>query len=332
MSTSSSGPSTPDVPNSPSNLPEQPQQPELQRFSEPPDVQEHEELDEPASFSTCPLPPTFTIVLNYRKGTPRTSCRQLKNLPPTAPWTFDRHRDTYRVLLARVEGYVHGLQGFTFPVDGRPYLQPTNNTYQKNYVELTEENYSHEMEATWRKEARRLNSITGAGVTLHLYIYLQAVAEAPAATSNTIRRVTAARAQAVRPIRDQAVEQNIIPAIGPVTRDHFENYVASLVPAPPLEEIAIPDTNTYRQTMYLDEERQRYDERQQARTEEERAPTRTILIEINGVEVPIKVNLQSLLSALNLPRFNLNGMHTFQARPLRRPQGDIEDVDHMDDT
>ncbi|KAF9947800.1 hypothetical protein BGZ70_002502, partial [Mortierella alpina] len=190
MSTSSSASSTPDVPNSPLNQPEQPQQPELQRLSEPPNFQEQEEPDEPASFSTCPLPPTYTIVLNYRKGTPRTSCRQLKNLPPTTPWTFDRHRDTYKVLLARVEGYVQGLQGFTFPNDRRPYLQPSNNTYQKNYVELTEENYGTEMEATWRKEARRLNSITGAGVTLHLYIYLEAVAEAAAATSN-VRRVTA---------------------------------------------------------------------------------------------------------------------------------------------
>lgn len=235
------------------------------------------------------------------------------------------------MLLARVEGYVQGLQGFTFPVDGRPYLQPSNNTYQKNYVELSEENYEHEMEATWRREARRLNSITGIGVTLHLYIYLQGVADATVATNNTIRRATAARIQAVGPVVDEAMEQNIIPAIGPITRHHFERHVASLVPVPPAAEIAIPDTNTYQQTRHLDQEGQQYDERQQARAEEQQATMRTILIEISGVEVPIKVNLESLRRALNLPLYSLNGMHNFHTRPLRRPQGDMEDVDHMDD-
>ena len=321
MSASSSAPLTPDLLNSSSNPPGEPEQPQSPGLLEPPGLEQQQTLDEPASFSTCPLPAMFTIVLNYRKGIPRTSCRQLKNLPPTAPWAFDRQRDTYRGLLARIKGYAQGLQEFTFPVNGRLYLQPSNNAYQKNYVELSEENYQREMEATWRREARRLNSIAGVGVALRLYIYLQGVNDAAVAKHNTIRRASAVPTQAVGPRVDEAIGQNVIPAIGPVTRHQRGLQAASLVPMRPAAEPAIPDTNTYQQTRYVDQERQRNDERQQARPKERHA---TILIEINGVEVPIKVNLQSLRRALDLPRLDLHGMHHFQTRPLRRPPGHVD--------
>ena len=125
------------------------------------------------SFNQCPIPPTVQIVLDYRKGTPRGSWRLLKELPPSPPWVFNREQDSFGVLLARIDSYLSRLSHVVLRPDGGPYLQPTHNTYQKNFVELTEENYLREFESTWRKEARRLNNIRGDQIVLHLYLYLR---------------------------------------------------------------------------------------------------------------------------------------------------------------
>ncbi|KAG0293342.1 hypothetical protein BGZ98_002216 [Dissophora globulifera] len=109
--------------------------------------------------------------------------------------------------MARIEGYISGLAGVRFPVDGRPYLQPTNNTYQRNFVELTEENFEQELANTWRKEARRLNSVSGDGVKLQLYVYLESLVNTNGAGNAGVRRTTTHRIQAANPIVDQAVEQ-----------------------------------------------------------------------------------------------------------------------------
>ncbi|GJJ76678.1 hypothetical protein EMPS_09037 [Entomortierella parvispora] len=125
------------------------------------------------SFNQCPIPPTVKIVLDYRKGAPRGSWRLLKELPPSLPWVFNREQDSFGVLLARIDSYLSRLPNVVLRPDGGPYLQPTHNTYQKNFVELTEDNYLKEFESTWRKEARRLNNIKGDQIVLHLYLYLR---------------------------------------------------------------------------------------------------------------------------------------------------------------
>ncbi|KAF9977988.1 hypothetical protein BGZ65_007170, partial [Modicella reniformis] len=198
------------------------------------------------------MPLAHTIILHYRKGKPRTICRALKDLPSPAPWNHNRTNDTFRVLMARIEGYIAGLRGVRLPDDGHLYLQPTHNTDQRSYMELTEDNFEDAMAQAWRQEARRL---TNADVQLHMYVYLEGVETNTAPAGAPIRRATAQRILAANPIVDEAMAQNDIPNIGRFTRAHLTRHLASLPAMPTPQEIRIPQTNTFRQTQYLDEQR-----------------------------------------------------------------------------
>ncbi|KAG0054329.1 hypothetical protein BGZ83_011435 [Gryganskiella cystojenkinii] len=125
------------------------------------------------SFNHCEIPPIVNIVLDYRKGAPGGSWRLLKDLPPSAPFALNREKDTFMVLMARIQGFLSKLEGVVKRSDGGPYLQPSHNTYQKNFVLLNEHNMLTEFESTWRKEARRLTNPSGDQVFLHLYLYLR---------------------------------------------------------------------------------------------------------------------------------------------------------------
>ncbi|KAG0329983.1 hypothetical protein BGZ99_009427 [Dissophora globulifera] len=267
-------------PKNDSTSPERPQQVDIQT---------------PVSFSTCPLPSTFSLVLNYRKGRPTSSRRALKDLPASAPWVFERDADTYRVLIARIEGYISRLQGVRLPRNWRPYLKPTNNTYQRNFVELTNDNFAKELERTWRKEARRTNNLNGDGIELQLYVYLEDVVNAKAAAGNNGVCQTA-----TQPIQSQAVEQSIIPDIGPSTQMHLMRHIANPSTVPARKVGSILKTNTDRQAHDPDERKREFKDKQRAMADLQ-AEYRMIEININGIDLPISVKLSSLQKALNLP-------------------------------
>lgn len=52
-------------------------------------------------------------------------------------------------------------------------------------------------------------------------------------------------------------------------------------------------------------------------------------VRITGV---LHLNISDLHKALNLPHFDLNGMHTFDFSEVNNPAEDIEDVDHEPDS
>ena len=88
-------------------------------------------------------------------------------------------------------------------------------------------------------------------------------------------------------------------------------------------------TNTFRQCIYLDGERRTLDRR----AGEQQAASETYISVhslINGVRVPLLLDIEELRKGLGLPNFNLLGLGQMDTDEPSGPTVDMEDIDHLD--
>ncbi|KAF9118128.1 hypothetical protein BG015_006735, partial [Linnemannia schmuckeri] len=99
--------------------------------------------------------------------------------------------------------------------------------------------------------------------------------------------------------------------------------LAKRVQQTPLDQLAVPQTATFRQLPHLDDERAALDQRNATQNEERHD-------NCISIQATLRINISGLRHALGLPDINLNGLVNFDAGILARPEGDLRDVDHED--
>ncbi|CAO3567095.1 unnamed protein product [Mortierella alpina] len=98
-----------------------------------------------------------------------------------------------------------------------------------------------------------------------------------------------------------AAEQHIIPPLGPVSTEMFARHLAMLPTMPSAESLELPTTLTFRQAMQLDEQARGLKRRMDAEEAAGSDEFRTVRIKIQGVVMPVQIELRSLREALGLP-------------------------------
>lgn len=183
----------------------------------------------------------------------------------------------------------------------------------------------------WSGEGRQKKNKdpSGKGIVLRIFAFL-AKKNHPTTTNanDIIRRVTARGLIEADQAVGEAIWQNVIPRVGQFARANLNRHYASRPTVPVAVDIAIPNTNTFRQAEHLDHERQAFDAMSEEQRREYQAETRPI--RYTGV---LHLNISDLRKALNLPHFDLNGMHNFDAtEEVGNPAEDLADVDHESDS
>ncbi|KAI7819611.1 hypothetical protein BC939DRAFT_505615 [Gamsiella multidivaricata] len=183
------------------------------------------------SPSELEIPQIIQIKLHPRKGQPQIRCRSTKDLPDPQGWTHNLDEDSFLVIMERIKRRIADTNGFKWPGGGKPYIQPTHNSAQKNNQELDEGNFKERLVRAWRTEARRLDG-DATQVFVHLYAYLTAtgggVASSTGRRANVIQRATRARLDAAHTLIADAVDQDNLEAIGPITLTHYARHLAKL--------------------------------------------------------------------------------------------------------
>lgn len=168
-------------------------------------------------------------------------------------------------------------------------------------------------------------------IELHLFVFLRRRAAARGATHDNVCRATAGRIIKSQGLVSEAIATGVNPPIGPYTQAHLNRHIASRPVTPPVAEITIPDTNTYRQARYLDRQREEFDAMDEQRRQESQQVFKPIVFRVGQDLLHWEVLTSSLRNAQNLPLFDLNGMHAFSGAEPARPEEEVEDVDHTSD-
>ena len=146
-----------------------------------------------------------------------------------------------------------------------------------------------------------------------------------------LRRATQGRIEeASQQIR--AFEEDNNREIGPIARHHLAIHQAR---QPEGSQFSIPNDNTTRQAIFLDEQRQQL---AAARREEgggeanDDRNRKKIRIEVHGTWVDVFVDVRSLRSALGLPDHDIFDRGIFSEYQHNETTGpDVEDTDHQPD-
>ncbi|KAF9947919.1 hypothetical protein BGZ72_010153 [Mortierella alpina] len=97
-----------------------------------------------------------------------------------------------------------------------------------------------------------------------------------------------------------ATQQHIIPPLGPVSTEMFARHLAMLPTMPSAQSLELPTTLTFRQAMQLDEQARGLKRRMEAEESAGSDEYRTVRVKIQGVVMPIQIELRSLREALGL--------------------------------
>ncbi|KAF9985439.1 hypothetical protein BGZ75_003000 [Mortierella antarctica] len=97
-----------------------------------------------------------------------------------------------------------------------------------------------------------------------------------------------------------ASQQHIIPPLGPVSTEMFARHLAMLPTMASVESLELPTTLTFRQAIQLDEQARALKRRMEAEESAGSDEYRTVRIKVQGVVVPIQIELRSLREALGL--------------------------------
>jgi len=237
--------------------------------------------------------------------------------------------DGYAVLRARVTNIVRRRN---VAEDFVLYFRRTKNAVQSNYQEMTEENFEELLRARWAKITRAdvdkwaedENKTPQQKAVFEFFVYKPRERRRRA---NQIQRATQARiADAMQRLTERDNQNDVYR--GPIERNH----VAVVNARRPDEEqdIVVPNDNTTRQARRLDQMRVQLQAENEQAAAARNAEYKPITIELNGVEVQVRVKVASLREALGLPQHNLihNGIyHGYNHDPVA-PEEDQEDEEH----
>ncbi|KAF4147104.1 hypothetical protein GN958_ATG03733 [Phytophthora infestans] len=252
--------------------------------------------------------------VTFKIGEPLTDCRSVHGSRRAMTFSVE---EGYAVLKEKLRLLVKDDSAVTWPADAGVYIKATVNARQSDYKRLPEdaEAFSQLLRKVW---GRRKSP----SQRLALFMYVNRVKK-----SNPIHRATAVRmAQASRNIAETLRSENR-EAPGPASLEYWATVQARQHDDAPVVQ---PNNETFRQLNYIDARARQHQHEVAAATSAANAETRRIHIMINGVLVPIDLNIQEVRSVLGLPGYDLQP--PFRKRAVRTvavPE-DAVDLDHAD--
>lgn len=197
--------------------------------------------------------------------------------------------------------------------DKNLYLKPSLGAAQKEWMVLTDENWSAMLaivQANYTKRKKKTGPLV-------VELFVLAVK-----ASSGIRRATPGRiADASRAI-DNYLTERPDSRVGELSRTH---WVHTLARQPEGTAVAPPESATFRQMQHLDAVHAA--QAQPARGE---AVTRTLTVSLNGSSpLQLTFDVQELRELLGLPSYNFLADGVFSSyEPPSEPSEDMEDTDH----
>ncbi|GMG15952.1 unnamed protein product [Phytophthora fragariaefolia] len=202
-----------------------------------------------------------------------------------------------------------------WPDDAAIYVKSTVNARQHEYNRLPddEQGFIGFLKAVWTRFRRQ-------GKRIPLFLYVNRVKK-----TNPIHRATASRvAQATKNISELLQSENREPP-GPASVEYWATVQARQPDGAPIVQ---PDNETFRQLNYVDRQAEQHRQELLTATAESNRPTRRIHIHLNGVAVPIDINIQELRDVLGLPGYDLRPPFRARIIPPTAEPHDLADVDH----
>ncbi|KAE8979880.1 hypothetical protein PF002_g14625 [Phytophthora fragariae] len=207
------------------------------------------------------------------------------------------------------------------PADPSIYLRRTKNDTQAKYIELTPENFLPTLQYRWKlltpDDLRHLGNFQ-----FEAFLYVQRAAQPEQFHRATARRIEQARVQRM------AYEVANTVQFGAITSHHLDVVNARRPESAPFE---VPQDNTTTQAMELDRQREALQQQQQD-TEREAPATAVISVRMNGLWMPLEIDILSLRRALRLPDhdiFSRGIYHEFT--PTQPTNASMDDEDHAEE-
>ena len=209
------------------------------------------------------------------------------------------------------------------------YFKKSKGAPQSQYILLTDDNFEQMTKTRWDLISQRdVSSWETDGkcvldaffFEVFVYVHRRTFDSGP----TSLRRATAARVEAsARQIREYEERSNV--TMGPITRQHVEIHHAR---QPEEAEFTMPNDNTTRQAIFLDQRREEAAREGEEGLDEERA-SRKIRIKLSGCWIDVTVDVNSLRRALGLPLHDIFRAGIFNDYVHHETMGpDIEDTDH----
>lgn len=232
--------------------------------------------------------------------------------------------DGFQVLRTKLMGYLE-REPFTGLLldDERIHFRASKGATQSQFCVMTAENFTsllvRRLKRVSSDERMSWNNDILGNLRFEFFLYCK---ERPRAVP-TLHRATAARIRTAT----TAVERYQVDSgtrLGPIA---FNHVVTTHARQPDHTEFTLPDDNTTRQAIALD------DAAAQLAAEvpgEHQAQVATIRLEINGTWNTFRVDITSLRAALGLPAHDIFTQGIFHGFvPVDAPTQDLNDTDHM---
>ncbi|KAL3663846.1 hypothetical protein V7S43_011259 [Phytophthora oleae] len=206
------------------------------------------------------------------------------------------------------------------PEDVDIYLKKARNDSQEKYVKLGHHNFVATLQHLWKLLSPGDLAQLG-DFRFETFLYVQR-----AAPPEQFHRATAHRVENAR-MQRAAYEATNAVTFGPITAHHLDVVHARRPDSTPFE---VPTDNTTAQAMALDQQRE--DIRRADEAAEGQRQTGMVTIKMNGLWIPVEVDIISLRRAIGLPDhdiFTQGIFHQFNPAPATNPG--MQNVDHLDD-
>ncbi|KAF9567285.1 hypothetical protein EC968_003265 [Mortierella alpina] len=268
-----------------SPLPEAPQSPTL--------------IDLPSSTpsSTASAPTEIHLVINFRKGEPKTVSRSTINVPAALEVDYLVGIDSLEVITVRINAKLSGQDKVIWTDPGRPYIRPSHSSKHSSFVEASRNNFEALLLKAWRKEMKRL--MDASMVKVHLFVYLT---DTTAATSaERLHQATFKRKALGKEAIDADDADDADVSYGAKRPRPQDGYRSSTSPQEEASQQAQDAGSTA-------EDHHHSQQQQQAR-EGRRPKFRSVRVKFDGV---LHLDASDLLRAVNLPpNFNLARLFDF---------------------
>ncbi|KAF4133168.1 hypothetical protein GN958_ATG17655 [Phytophthora infestans] len=191
---------------------------------------------------------------------------------------------------------------------------------QAKYIELTSDNFLTTLQYRWKlltiDDLRHIGDFR-----FDAFLYVKRAAQPEQFHRATARRIADARVQRIAYETANAVQ------FGAITSHHLDVVHARRPESTPFE---VPEDNTTAQAMELD--RQREALQQQEANEQAIPDTAIVSIRVNGLWMPLEVDILSLRRALRLTDHDLFSRGIYhEFTPTQPNNGMMNDEDHADD-
>ncbi|GLE04157.1 hypothetical protein PINS_up013068 [Pythium insidiosum] len=233
----------------------------------------------------------------------------------TAP--FDDFKDRVEDQVTRaLRGYGHKVDR----VDKSIYLRPSLTSPQRDFVQVTAQNFAERVVVAQSSHSRRKKA--NGPFICEFFVF---VAKSEAAYGSGIRRATASRISEAAAAVDKYLQSHPEDRVGEIARTH---WVLTQARQSEITNVAVPDTATFRQMRHIDAMRE-----EGAVEADTTSGFASVTVRLNwSSDLSLSINVAELRRVLGLPPHSLLADGIFRSFvPPTAPAEDIEDVDHQSD-